>query len=217
MTSPARAIAGIFIFTTSVVIVATALMYWLGNDALRTHAREQSRRAAILNLDWIVSILKDAEIDQRGYLLTGDEAHLQSFKETAKQLANAIATIRDAEQLGISHDKLQAIVRLVQAKLTELRAAVDLRRNRDVDAAKGFIKADKETKAMDKLRATVGGLEKEQLEKLQDDSRSTDNSIRLRTLVFLLAGCGNILFLGWAYHRISHAMEEREAAAVMDT
>ena len=35
--------------------------------------------------------------------------------------------------------------------------------------------------------------------------------VEARTLIFLLAACGNILFLGWAYHRISRAIEESEA------
>jgi hypothetical protein len=41
--------------------------------------------------------------------------------------------------------------------------------------------------------------ETEQAEKLKADLRSADQAVDARTLIFLLAACGNILFLGWAY------------------
>jgi CHASE3 domain sensor protein len=110
---------------------------------------------------------------------------------------------------------VQTIVRLVQERMRELRAAVDLRRSGDIEGASALLKQPRGEELMNALRTTVGRLEQEQVEKMQKDSRATDEAIRLRTLVFLLAGCGNILFLGWAYRGISQAIEEREATAIM--
>lgn len=214
MTSPPRIIAGIFIFTASAVIVSTALMFWLGSQALQTHAREQSHRAAILNFNWLVATSQKVETSQREYLLTGDETYLQPLNDGGKQLASAIAQIREIPHLDLRPEAMQTIVRLVQERMRELRTAVDLRRNGDTEGSIAISRKGHQ-KSMDGLQATVGRLEQEQVEKLQKDSRATDEAIRLRTLVFLLAGCGNILFLGWAYHRISHSIEEREAAAIM--
>lgn len=210
-----RLVAGVFVITALMVIVATALMYWLGSRSLQAHAREQSRREAILNLKQLVATLKDGETGQRGYLLTGDETCLEPFNDAAKSLADTVGKIREAEHLGFSRDSIQKIVRLIQEEIAELRTGIQLRRNGDSEAVGAVMKAGEGRKLMEDLRSAIGSLEQEQIKRLRDDSRRTDEAIRLRTLVFLLSGCGTILFLGWSYRRITQAVEEREAAAVM--
>ena len=95
--------------------------------------------------------------------------------------------------------------------MTELRATVELRRNGDGVAASAMVKTGRGQKLMEDLGSVIGELERELNEKLKADLRSADQAVEARTLIFLLAACGNILFLGWAYHRISQAIEESEA------
>jgi len=86
-----------------------------------------------------------------------------------------------------------------------------LRRNGDGAGASAMVKTSRGQKLMEDLGTVIGELEREQNEKLKADLRSADEAVEARTLIFLLAACGNILFLGWAYHRISQAIEESEA------
>ena len=211
MVSRPRVIAGIFTATSFAIIVATVLMYSFGDRVLQARVRERSRREIIANLNQLISTLKHAESSQRGYLLTGDEDYLQLFDDAARSLTGALGKIQEAEQLNFTRDSIQTIAKLVREKMTELRATIELRRNGNGAAASSVVKTGRGQKLMEDLGGVIGELEREQNEKLKADLRSADQAVEARTLIFLLAACGNILFLGWAYHRISQAIEESEA------
>jgi CHASE3 domain sensor protein len=215
MTSRPRFVAGVFIFTSVAVIAATVSMYLFGDRVSQARAREESRREFVSNLHRLISTMKDAEAGQRGYLLTGDETYLRPFDEAARSLADVRGKIEEAQSLGLNRELKQTIVKLVQEKMTDLRDAIELRRSGDHVAAGTVVKSGRGKQLMEDLQKTVADLEAEQTRQLEDDVKLADESIRTRTLIFLLAACGNILFLGWAYHRISQAIEEREATAIM--
>jgi CHASE3 domain sensor protein len=215
MTSHPRIVAAIFIIAGVAVVASTGATYWFGNRVLQARAREQLRRETISNLQQLIATLKNAESGQRGYLLTGDEKYLEPFDDAGKILGGVLGKLKQTQTLELSRDAIQTIVRMTEGKMAELRRTIELRRHGDADAAAAIVRTGRGKELMDDLRAAIGRLEQEQGRKLEGEMRAADKAIRLRTLVFLLAGCGNILFLGWAYHRISHAMEEREATAVM--
>ena len=186
-------------------------MYSFGDRVLQARARERSRREIIANLNQLVSTLKDAESGRLGYLLTGDEVYFRLFDDAAKSLTGVLGKVQEAQPLNFTLDSLQTIVTRVREKMTELRATIELRRNGDGAAASAMVKTGRGQKLMEDLGSVIGELEREQNEKLKADLRSADEAVEARTLIFLLAACGNILFLGWAYHRISQAIEESEA------
>ena len=206
-----RVIDGIFTAASFAVIAATILMYSFGDRVLQARARERSRREIIANLNQLVATLKDAETGRLGYLLTGDEVYFRLFDDAAKSLTGVLGKVQEAQPLNFTLDSLQTIVTLVREKMTELRATIELRRNGDGAGASAMVKTGRGQKLMENLGRVIGELEREQNEKLKADLRSADEAVEARTLIFLLAACGNILFLGWAYHRISQAIEESEA------
>ena len=158
--------------------------------------------------------MKDAESGRLGYLLTGDEVYFRLFDDAAKSLTGVLGKVQEAQPLNFTLDSLQTIVTLVREKMTELRATIELRRNGDGAAASAMVKTGRGQKLMEDLGSVIGELEREQNEKLKADLRSADEAVEARTLIFLLAACGNILFLGWAYHRISQAIEESERLGI---
>src|SRR6266404_2620509 len=211
MVSRPRVIAGFFTAASFAIIAATVLMYSFGDRVLQARARERSRREIITNLNQLVSTLKDAESGRLGYLLTGDEIHLRLFDDAAKFVTGALGKVEEAQYLNFTRDSIQTIMKLVREKMTELRATIELQHNGDGAAASAMVKTGRGQKLMEDLGSVIRELEWEQNEKLKADLKSADEAVEARTLIFLLAACGNILFLGWAYHRISQAIEESEA------
>ena len=111
-------------------------------------------------LDDVVSLAKDAETGQRGYVITGDHRYLEP---------HTVATIR-------IHDRLRDIDRLTRdnpdqqthipalkshldAKLQEMTEGIVLRREQGFEAARAAVVTDRGKHEMDAIRAHVEAME----------------------------------------------------------
>ncbi len=212
MAQPSRVVAGIAGLTAAVVIASTVFTYWFGNLVLRIHKREALRREVIAQLDQLTSTLTDAETGQRGFIITGDERYLQPYNDAVKRLPRDVRSLKDMESVGVTPAKARAISDLVQQKSAELHSSIELLRSGHLDAATSVIQGDSGKQIMDQLRAEVMDLKSKQSAALQLDAKLSDETTRARTLVFMLVGVFNIVFLAWAYQRIVKSVRERDSA-----
>jgi PAS domain S-box-containing protein len=205
-----RIITGAFVTTAAVLVSSTLLTYWFGNRVLQAHAREAQRRDVISQLDRLMSMLKDAETGQRGFVITGDENYLQPFQEAVARLPQILTGLKGV--LDINPAELDGIARLIDQKLAELRETIDARRNGNFEAAVAIVRNNIGQQIMEELRASISRLQARQAIALQSDARLSDETTRRRTAVFVLTGVINILFLSWAYQRINEALKQRDKA-----
>ena len=82
------------------------------------------------------SLLKDAETAVRGYIITGDEAHIQLFDEAATQLPMRITAFR---MLTADNPRQQQYItqfeNLASRRIEQLRRGIALRRSKGFDLA----------------------------------------------------------------------------------
>ena len=83
-----------------------------------------------------VSLLKDAETGQRGYLLTGRDDYLQPYLAAIPQIENALTSLRTLTRDNPNQQRhLELMARSVQLKLDELKETIGLRRDKGLQAA----------------------------------------------------------------------------------
>ncbi len=84
--------------------------------------------------------LKDAEIGQRGYLITGDQEYLQFFNEGSQLVTSKLAALRELEPDNeAQHKLLDELEQLAALRLTQMQETIALRR--DVSGDEGFNRA----------------------------------------------------------------------------
>ncbi len=90
----------------------------------------------------VLSALKDAENEQRGYLITGDDWYLKPYDEDSRLVMLKLAELRSLEPDNDAQDRLlDELERLAALRLTQLQETIDLRR--DVSGDEGFSEARK--------------------------------------------------------------------------
>ena len=99
----------------------------------RSVAHTQSVKRELLNM---LSSMRAAETNQRGYILTGDESFIAPYREAAEQAALHLAEARrltrdNAEQ----QQRLAQLAPLVSARLSTMAKVLEVRRNQGLDAA----------------------------------------------------------------------------------
>ncbi len=155
-----------------------------------TEAIEQLNR-----VESLVSVIKDAETGQRGYLLTGEDRYLQPYNDAQAAVdtrLNALQALAASDPAARPHVAL--IDSLVAQKLAELQHTIDLRRAGDMKGAMSVVMSDRGKSLMDRIRAEAGALEDNLRAAV---ARETEASARAanEALAVIWVGAALLLFL----------------------
>src|SRR5882724_6013271 len=145
-------------------VAAVAFIALLTYRSLQTRtiaAQRVTRTLQVLEqLESILSLVKDAETGQRGFLLTGEDPYLEPNINAKAQLPEAF---RKARQLvaddEVQQQRLTALELAVSQKLAELDRVIALRRKGDVAGALAVVRTDRGQASMDRIRSMVTTME----------------------------------------------------------
>src|SRR5438477_6385548 len=78
------------------ILVAIGLLsYWSTSQLIKTNLSVAHSYEVLTNLDTLLSLLKDAETGQRGYLLTGEDSYLQPYRDAIANLNGTVEQLRE--------------------------------------------------------------------------------------------------------------------------
>jgi methyl-accepting chemotaxis protein len=154
------------------------------------------------NLEAVLSLLKDAETGQRGFLLTRQERYLKPYEEALLKLDQRIKDLRELTADNPNHKpRLDELERLKKLKLAELdktikarkadplperEDAVDLTKIAGLKTALDTVITDEGKKYMDEIRKVVTDMEDEENRLLKQRAAEEESSV-LRTKTTIVA------------------------------
>lgn len=152
----------------ALVTAVAALSYSSGARYLAAARAVEQALAAQAAIDGTLSLLKDAEAGQRGFILTGDEQFLTSYDAARSAMPRRMADLRrisgeDAQQVP----RLRRLERLVGEKLAFTEDTVRLRRAGELPAAMDLIRGGRGRQIMDAIRVESSAMGKREQEVLQ--------------------------------------------------
>ncbi len=100
----------------------------------------------------LLSQLRDAETDQRGYMLTGDDSFLKSYAGVNNRIKGRLNDLRALSISPIADRQLNILEPLIDAKLAEMSHVIELRRNRGPAAALALVESGLGQRLMDSVR-----------------------------------------------------------------
>lgn len=167
-TLPRTLMAG---FVTAALATLVIAFVNVRSAETRTEAVRAMDRATetVRQLSLFNSALKDAEIGQRGYLLTGDPAYLQPYLRSVPLIEQRLALVKEAATADSAQRRIvNDIAGITQQKLTELRETIEMRKAGDVEGAMAVVRTDAGKEAMDRLRDLVADLYTRQLGQVEE-------------------------------------------------
>jgi methyl-accepting chemotaxis protein len=151
-------------------------------------------------LENVLSLLKDAETGQRGFIITGKDSYLDPYQNVSLKIHGEIEELKKLTSDNLNQQRrLDKLDPLIKNKLAELQETIELRRGQGFEPAREVVITDKGKQFMDDIRNLLGEMESEEndLLKLRRDSAlaSAKNStaiivfgIPLSILLLALAG-----------------------------
>jgi PAS domain S-box-containing protein len=162
-------------------------------------------------LDETKARLVDAETGQRGYLLTGDDAYLDTYRASIKNLDQVTGHLKDLTSDNPNQQKrIQALEPLIEQKLAELQRTIDLRRQGAVASANQVVLQGSGKQWMDQIRSQVAEMADEENDLLGIRTQETHESIVRSTTAITVGSLASILLLVFCFGLLSRELSERK-------
>ncbi|MGV0028430.1 methyl-accepting chemotaxis protein [Phormidesmis priestleyi] len=177
-------------FALGLTVFATiGLVAFRGTEELISAARQEKHTYQVLSeLEGILSLVKDAETGQRGYLLTSESRYLAPYNQARSRIQDRFQKVRALVKDNPNQEAyLQTLEPAVTQKLAELDNTIQLRQTRGVNAALQVVRSGQGKQLMDQIRDVTTRMKAEEQGLLQTRSQTADASAR-RVLNSLLYG-----------------------------
>jgi CHASE3 domain sensor protein len=152
-----RAIIAGLVLTGIMVVVLGVYLFWSIERLENNVWQIANKRHTIAVLEQVFSAVKDAETSQRGFILTGDEAYLESYTSASLRIDSLL--LRLHQQLPDQTKEYTILESLTKRRLTLLAEIMNIRRQRGFTEAQLAIASKKGMYVMDSLRAVCNRIE----------------------------------------------------------
>jgi diguanylate cyclase (GGDEF)-like protein len=160
--------------------------------------------------------LADAETNQRGYIITGDDRYLDPF--VIARPAVVVAKLKDLARLSTddteSAARLSSLEPLISKRLDQLNDGINARRGRGTPAAITLIQDGRGKTTMDRIRHIVNEMQNREEVILATRSAEAEFNAYITSVTFAIATFLSVCLLGGiCFMVIRGAMQRRKNAA----
>ncbi len=208
-------IAGGFIAAFVMLALNAIVSYTtLGNLVTANHLVANTEQSLRL-LGELRAGLTDAETNQRGYIISGDEHYLEPYVN-----ARPVITARLNELLRLTADdtervaRLSALQPLIAKRLDQLNEGIAARRERGTSGAAAPVQEGQGKTVMDRIRHIVSELQNREEILLATRSAEAEFNASITNVTFVVAAFLNVCLLGGiCFMVIRGAVLRRKAAS----
>lgn len=190
-------IGGGYALALALFVTVGILTYRNTTKAVETNVWVEHTHTTLEKLSELLSLLKDAETGQRGYLITGRDAYLEPYQSAVAQIPN---TVKNLKQLTEDNPNQQRRIELLQPliakKITELRESIDTRKNTGFQAAAKTVETGQGKTYMDDIRKIAGDMDDEERSLLKKRAQESESSARSTVVGIVGGGLLAIALLG---------------------
>jgi signal transduction histidine kinase len=167
-------------------------------------------------LSALLSVLRDAETGQRGYLLTGDDAYLDPYRAAVGRFDTEFDALRnDIGSDPAQAQSLETFRNLAKEKLDELGSTIAMYRAGSKDEALGTVRAGTGKALMDRAREAIGRMVDEEnrvQSKLSADLSEDASRLRIGIVGAAAIFLALAVFAAWnSYRQMAGLVGSRNA------
>jgi len=133
----------------------------------------------------ILSTISDAEASNRGYLITGDKAHLKSSTNAEKYIEEHIIKVRELTKDNSVQRKITELEKELEIRFTHLNSGIALRKD-GFEKAKEFVVSGVGKESQDRIIEIIGSIQKLELTLLAERKQASEDDSNNFILVFFI-------------------------------
>ena len=168
----------------------------------------------IENLQDLAAAMQTMEADYRGFVITGDENSLQSYRPAIARSEQAQANIRDLTvDNSVQQLRIRSLMNLADRSVQYAETVVSLRRTKGIDAAADFEREGGGRKIIDQFQEVIRNMQDEELRLLairQADASRRSRQFRNVLIFETVLGLLLAIAAGWSAQRKNFESEFAE-------
>lgn len=174
-----------------VALVAIAVISLRSSQQLVANRQQVIHTMEVLtSTELLLSLLKDAETGQRGYLLVEDPRYLEPYLSAVQRLKPALHRLRElTTDNAVQQERLDRLDALVQGKLEELSRTLKLAQGGDLVLALQLVRTGEGRHLMEGSRALLSEIEQEERKLLATRTQHL-NRAAAENMALVLGGTG---------------------------
>ncbi|MFC3651011.1 CHASE3 domain-containing protein [Dyella humi] len=189
-------------------LVIVAALSSTGADRLVEHSMQVRQ-----TLEQLLGTVQEAEAEQSGYLLTGDDSYIETVHKAKTQLPVLEGQLRQLTEKSMAHQKqLDALYPLIEAKMDELSSTIRQRQDGHRGAAMSLVKTNLGRNRMSRIRDLAADFDRTELDMLHDRSSAATmhrSFLTTATIVLMLFAAALGLVIVMKARRYANDMREK--------
>ncbi|HEY4148878.1 MAG TPA: response regulator [Chitinophagaceae bacterium] len=189
------------------LVITSIASYSSISGLLESAALVNHTNTVILNLENVISTMKDAETGQRGYLLTGKEAYLAPYTGASERALDIVGTIRKYTLGNPDQQKsVEELRGLIIKRIGLLQSLIDLKKkNQPYNLSE--LDAGKET--MDDARTLIKTMEDREQNILNARTSNMNKYATYTPILIIIASALSLIITIVFFSRINADFEKR--------
>jgi methyl-accepting chemotaxis protein len=189
-------ISGLIAFAIAMFLILGIISLLMTNKLKTSIGWNTHTYQVLQNQEQILSLLKDAETGQRGYVITGNEKYLEPYnlaiRDVIKKLDDGLELTKDNPK---QQERINKVKLLVADKIAELQQTIDLRKKEGFDAALKIVSTDKGKEIMDNIRNVITEIEQVENDLLNSRALTMNSSLRMTKSIIIYGTSFSIILI----------------------
>lgn len=202
-------------FSVAIFFLASGFISYSNTKILRENTAKVTRtHSIILALDELLSMMKDAETGQRGFIITENEKYLDPYKTALANVTVKLNEIEDLTRYNVNQQKIiPTLKEHIRAKLVELDETLDARKTKGFEVSKKMVESHLGKVIMDEIRSDISSMrQEEQVTRVRAISEM-DKSYYIALVSGILSGLSGLVLtaaIATLMHRASVARKKQD-------
>lgn len=197
-------------FASVILIGIDVIAYWNLTQHKRTVNEFIHAREVLEKLETVSSRLKDAETEQRDYIITGQAVYLKPYLEAVAKINFELLKLR---QLATIHptqrQRLSSLELLVAQKLAELEQTINLRQSKGFEVARQVVLSARGNQVRVEIRRIIQEMKQEEQNRLQQSVQEARINAKRDALISTTGIVFSFILLCFVYYSIKREMAGR--------
>lgn len=214
-TSVTRQLQLVFSISILILLISSYASFYSNKQLIETSKWVNHTNEVIIHAENMMSMVKDAETGQRGFLLTGDVAFLQPYNGALAKVTKEVDYIKSlTKDNPVQQQNIEKVRLLINERFRQLQIVIANATNISIDQRAELFATSHEhmTKGkliMDQLRLAVNDIRNEENKLLQVRTQKQDIYINYTPILVVVAALISILISILAYLRIKADLDAR--------
>ncbi len=204
----------VLIFITAIMLLAiVSYFYFSSTEAfIQSSAKVQHSQKIINQLEVVLSLIKDAETGQRGFIITKNETFLSPYDSASMHLDHEMLTLSELMIDSVQMRRYESLVPDISAMMARLDFSIDLIRRNEFDSAISYIVSTTGKRYMDKVRSTIQTMKDDEKAKLTTLVETEEENARHTFMSVIIGSALTSILLVVGLIRILHEIMKKKSA-----